>query len=167
MTERQTEIRRRLNLPPYLAELSILAAREVREDELGTFKQMADFRNRLALFEGNSGIKVTIPFEQRLSPGFASFVAALRRHNPAAVFIWIRRTEECGLLELADVGEFNFSFPFDFDTNGFVVITTIEGADQLTLDCEIGEDGQRTLEIDIKGTNWTKAGLSSDLNFPT
>ena len=158
MTDRQIEIRRRLNLAPYLAQLSVIANREVAAEEIGTFGEMEAFRARCSALRRDPDIRFIIPFEQRLGSEFTSFVARLRQLNPAPVHVWIDHTNDCGLLELPDVGEVNFAFPFDLDPNRMIVLTTTDSLDMLTLIRQLDRSNRQILYIEVTGQNWPKAG---------
>ncbi|MFC5456752.1 hypothetical protein [Prosthecobacter fluviatilis] len=156
MNNRQKETRRLTALPLYLKELSTLVGRIVHESELSPFTQMEIVREKLRSVSKGSCRSVTLPFEARTGVEFAQIIDQLRRLNSSSIYLWPSRANECGLLEVADLNQIKFSFPFDLNPDGILVVATSDGNDSMLLEWSDDERGVRMLEVEFRGPNWSK-----------
>ena len=156
MNNRQKEILRLTTLPLYLKELSTLVGRIVHESELLPIPQMEIVREKLRSASKHSGRSVTLPFEARTGVEFAQMMGQLKTLNPSSIYLWPHRANECGLFEVADLNQVAFSFPFDLNPDGILVVATSDGCDSMLLDWNDDERGVRMLEVEFRGPNWSK-----------
>lgn len=156
-TDRQREIRKRINLNSYLKQLSAFAGRDVRAEELTSLEFMEKYRRDVEAIPKTPNIKLELSFEARKSPRFYSFIDQLRNLNHNPVYLWTSLSNDCGLLQLSGVSKVDFAFPFEITPEGVLVISTADGKDRMLLDFSEEIPGNQSLEIELRGLNWIRA----------
>ena len=157
MTDRQTQIKRRVSLPAYLAELAVLVGRKVMAEELLSVEDTQSLRKKLRI-TGAKARRIALRFAGRKSSAFAALVDQLHSLNGSSVVLWIPGANDCGALPLPSLHAIDFGFPFDWCAEGVLVIATSDGLDRMLLDLS-EEDGSQSLEMELFGPHWGQASL--------
>lgn len=155
MTDRKSEIQRRVNLPGYLDKLECLMGFRSKLETLSSIEFVDEIRDKI-----NRNIKstavatTTIPFAERVSAGFVALIEELVMRNSHPVFIWIEKANECGLAPAIRLNDFLFSFGFDSIPEGLISLITSDAKDKLLMDFEEDDDGSRIMTIELHGEHW-------------
>jgi hypothetical protein len=156
MSNRERLIRYKQNIKPYLRELHALSLEVPSERDLLTLEATEEVRgNSKEALKGKPVRKVRIDFDEKNTDRFKSYVANLHRVNASPVYIWISKTNSCGLYAISSLLQFNFDFPFDVIREGIIGLLSSDLSDTLTLDFSYDEKSFKyELEIDIFGDHW-------------
>lgn len=154
MKTTQTEIKRRLNLNAYLAELAALTGRSIEADELGTPEEAAAIRERARSFSSQAAACLDIPFTERMSERFHAFVQRLQAANASPVYVWTPRTIDCGALVVSSLVVIHFDFDFTITEDGILSFVTTDLEDRLLLDFSASAAGNQLMTIETQGRNW-------------
>lgn len=159
MTDKHTGFRRIASLPTYLVELSVLVGRKVDVNELLPENETSILAARLKQIPKHQVNYFRVPFDIRQSAVFAAMIEELHALNPSAVVLWPTKANDCGLLEIPSLKYINFDFGFDAISEGILVVSTRDGLDRMLLDFGEEEGGERLLDIELHGPNWSRAKL--------
>ena len=154
MTQRQVEITRLASLPSYLSEISILAGRRIKSDELLSVQETESLRSKLKQMSKERVARGSISFEKIRSGSFISMIEQLYNLNGSPVVLWPPKANDCGLFQMTSIKHVNFDIPFDLNPEGILLIATRDGLDSLLLDFS-EDDGCRSLEIELRGRHWS------------
>jgi len=156
MSDREKLIRYKQNIKPYLRELHELSLEAPSERDLLTLEATEEVRkNSKEALKGRPVRKVRIDFGEKNTDRFKNYVANLHRVNPHPVYIWISKTNSCGLYAISSLLRFNFNFSFDVIKEGVIGLLSSDLSDTFTLDFSYDEKSFKyELEIDICGDHW-------------
>jgi hypothetical protein len=140
-------------LKEHLVQLGCLVGRPVERSELLSIEETNTVRVRSNAVERSPGLRVTIPFADRVGQRFQALIGALHRDNPSAVYLWTHYSNHCGLLQPMPLMSVNFGFEFGLTTEGVLNVLASDFRDELVLDWSRG-DGQEVLEIELFGARW-------------
>lgn len=164
MNDRMQRVRRYLKMPVYLKELAVLVGRPVREEELSSLEQMESVRRKPGSIPKEC-YSIEIPFAAKSDQKFEKYTKQLTTLNPAPLYIWTDRSNDCGLLKVNSLSQIVFSFPFDLNMDGIISIVTSDLADSMVLDWS-EEYGKKILVVETHGIQWSKAKIDLS-NYPT
>jgi hypothetical protein len=151
------KLRRKLRLKQYLEELSVLTARTVHADELGSLEHAAAMQSSAQKYNVEPDVVVyRTRFADKSSEQFKKFIRGLRDANSSAIYVWTPRTIDCGAFLVPSLDDVNFDFDFNINSEGILVFVTSDLEDRLTLDFSATSNGEHVLRIETQGMNWPK-----------
>lgn len=143
------------NLQSHLSQLSQLTHREVTADDLLPLDVTHTIQEQSKrLLNSSSHKKFKIGFTEKLDAHFATFVRNLQALNSNPIYIWIEHTNECGLLEISSIVEFNFKFEYTVISQGIISLLTKDMSDNMVLDFFEDSSGERFIQIELAGSSW-------------
>jgi hypothetical protein len=155
MQSLQDRLSRAKDMKRYLAELSVLLRREVREPDLMPVDETVAL---LAASPPSAMWSVDVPFAETQSARFRLFIESLARLNPSPVRLWLPPANYCGLSPAISLTDVDFEFDFDLSLDGIFSVHTIDRRDRLLLDY-YEERGELRLEVQVSGHTWSTARL--------
>ena len=138
----------------HLAQLSQLAGREVRSEDLLSLEETNAIRKKSKETQRAPAWRRDLAFSDKSSDRFRKLVDALEQLNPSPVFIWTHLSNVCGLLRPVPLRSVNFDFAFNVDPEGILVVVTSDLCDKMLLDYSLGPDDAQLLELEISGRSW-------------
>jgi hypothetical protein len=141
-------------LPRYLRDLAVLLGRRVEAAELLSVEETQKIRVQANQVARQPLLRFEVPFGAKEEERFDSFLKRLADANPSDAYLWTPAANICGVLRPVPLSAVNFSFPFDLNPEGIVVILTSDLNDQLLLDYSLGEEGEPMLEVETSGKHW-------------
>jgi hypothetical protein len=112
-------------------------------------------KNSKVALRGKPVRKVYIDFDEKNVDRFKIYVANLHRVNPNPVYIWISKTNSCGLYAIPSLLQFNFDFSFNVIKEGVVGLLSSDLQDTVTLDFSYNQKSFKYgIEIDVCGDHW-------------
>jgi hypothetical protein len=156
MSDLEKLIRYKRNIKLYLNELRELSLEVPLESDLLSLEATEQIRSgSKEALKGQHTRKIRLDFNEKNTERFKNYVANLHRLNPEPVFIWIARTNTCGLYSVSSLLKFNFDFSFDVNKEGLIVLLANDMNDTIILDFSCDESKSRNeLEIDVCGDRW-------------
>ena len=152
------KLRRKLHLKQYLEELSVLTARTVHADELGSLEHAAAMQSSAQKYNVEPAVVVyKARFSDKNSEQFKKFLLDLKDANSSAIYIWTPRTIDCGTFLVPSLDAVNFDFDFSINGEGILAFVTSDLEDRLILDFSGTPNGEQALSIETQGMNWPKA----------
>lgn len=154
-----TDLAKRLaynrDIKTYLTQLKHLAGRDVDVHDLLSLDETKVIRDNSKLaFKSLPAHKFKIKFSERLSARFEMFTRKLHALNSSSVYIWLERSNTCGVLAVSSILSFNFKFEFSAISEGIISLSTSDMGDNLLLDFSKAPSGDTFLEIELKGNTW-------------
>ena len=153
-TERKRKIQLKTNIVAYLSQLKQLTRINVVSEDLLSLSETAEITKRSSHLEKLDKICFTTNFEFKNSERFKRFITNLSKANNSLVYIWLEKTNYCGLYKAASINDIDFSFRFDLDPNGIIVFMTEDLNNRLLLDFYRDWEERETIEIKIQGKQW-------------
>ena len=139
----------------HLAELTVLLGRPIAEIELESLEKTASLVDEVKKrFQTPNALTFEIPFGDRLLDLFKHFVMKLHASNPSPIYIWVERTNYCGVLRVPSVCSIKYDFDFWIERNGVISLVTEDLKDKFVLDLLLSDDGEERLELRVQGENW-------------
>lgn len=149
----------RQHIKSYLSELTLLINQEINEIDLSSLLEVEDVRRKASSLNDFPISKFVIPFNDKATGKFRSFIEALYQANDSEVYIWTKRTNVCGLYKIESIRNINIDFPFEINDEGILVFLSADFKDKLLLDFSLDSNGNKILEVEMQGQNW------SDINY--
>lgn len=165
MNARQKLIQRKVSMPSYLAELTILAGRRVDEKEVSSLIEMVAFREKLKPLENSACEAFTIPFEEMKTLWFKEFVRGLYAVNSGSVLIWTGRSRDCGLFKLSSIADVHFEFPFEINAEGMIIVSDYGARENLLMDFSEDDSGNRFMKVKVNGHQWPSVAQKMKANL--
>lgn len=154
ISPRLKQFRKKLEMKPYLDELTALLGRPVSADELGSLEEAEQLRELSQKFRAPEPKSFDILFSARCSDRFRRFVDRLHSGNPSSVYIWTPKTIICGALRVPSIASIRFDFEFDINADGILAFSTSDLVDSLLLDFSLSLAGEEILTVETQGPNW-------------
>ena len=158
-TENREKIRYKVNLKPHLHELNCFTMKTMDELDLVPVEQTRAILNQVRMLGETPSFKFTIPFEEKNTDKFKSYITQLQNANSAGVYIWINRTNDCGTSILRSLHDIKWDFEFTCTDHGIFELETTDLKDSILFDF-FEENGENWLEIEVSGANWPKISYS-------
>lgn len=152
----QQRLRRSINLQSYLRELSDLIGRPVRADELSSPEQAAEIRARAEGLIAEPAASTEVPFSDRMTERFRSFIQRLQAANPSSIQVWTPKTIDCGVIEVPSLAAVRFDFDFSINDDGILSFVTSGLTDRLLLDFSASLSGHQRMTIEVQGQSWSR-----------
>jgi hypothetical protein len=156
MSDLSTKLAQAKHRDQYLAELRHFLRSRVGSLELlsidETTKTLDASKNRNRAV----GSKLRIPFYEKSSPRFRTFINQLASLVECPVYLCLPLARVCGLPPVAPLVDINFDFDFDASPDGILVVITADLGDKLLLDYS-EDDGARWVDVEVSGERWSKA----------
>lgn len=152
-------LKQKLKIRTYLAELAELTGRAVGVEELGNLELAASIRAAGKKMDAQTPSVSLILFSDRGSERFKNFVRSLHGANPSPIYVWTPRTIDCGTLLIPSLYEINFEFEFSVNSEGILVFLTADFSDKLLLDFSTTMEGVQRMKIETLGINWGKVAF--------
>jgi hypothetical protein len=140
-----------------LALLSKITGRVVEANELTSLDELASMREALQRLRALPVATVEIPFSDRRSERFKSFLQRLSVANPSPVYVWPPWQSGCGALLVSSLGAINFDFDFSINPEGLLAFSTKDHADRLLLDFSSTCSGEQYMKVETRGEHWASA----------
>lgn len=138
----------------YLGQLTQLVGREVTEAELISLEESRAILAACKSVVREPTSRSHLSFEEKNSERFRALVERLCALNPSDVYVWMLASNACGLLRAGPLPSLNWSFRFDINPDGIIMLFTTDCADEMMLDFSREEDGREELELHLSGTHW-------------
>lgn len=142
------------NIDGYILELKKFTGIDIEPEFLSSIEDMEKIRRKSSSLKNNREKTFTIQFEEKNTKKFIDFVAKLYCCNSNPVYVWTEKTNKCGLFKIDSVLKFNFSFEFDINCEGIVVLLTENLCDKLILDYYENYTNEKLLDVTLQGRNW-------------
>ncbi len=155
MSDLEQRLAYKKNLKYCLLELAHLTKKQPSESQLLPLNAKDGIRKEASQLQGKPCLKFRIDFEGKKSPRFSHFVERLYQSNPSPIYIWTELTDACGLFEIDSILEFDFGFSYDVNREGLILLLAKNMIDKMTLDFYENSQGQKILEVEITGDNWS------------
>lgn len=152
--DRMRRIEQLTNMPAYLRGLSELVAREVFREELLSLEDTDALRGRFRKGTPDSQVSLELPFEDRRSDRFASYVSRMAETKDTKIYIWTGRSASCGAFMFDSIRGVEFDFSFDVDDGRALWFITEDLEDTIYLDFDLSDDGDRLLRVLVSGSSW-------------
>jgi hypothetical protein len=143
------------NITSYLSELTLLANKNVNESDILDIIEVDDVRQKSFGLNDFEISKFRILFDDRVTEKFKNFIDTLYQANDNEVYIWTKRTEICGLYKVESIKNINLNFPFKVNHEGILVFLSTDFKDKLLLDFSLDSNGEKMLEVETQGQNWS------------
>ncbi len=154
--ETDEQKRRRLfgkqHLSEYIRELNALTKIEVTPNMLISIEES----DKVVNFNRNYSNKGIIDFinKQKLS----LLINELIEYKDIPCYLFTAYSNDCGLLKLESIKDFNENFNFQDEHSGFIKIILEDLSNEMILDF-YQENNKHLLEIEIYGEDWAKAEI--------
>lgn len=145
----------RQHIKSYLSELTVIINQYVSEIDLSSLSDVEDARRKAVSLNDFPVSKFIIPFNEKATEKFRSFIDALYQANDSEVYIWTKRTNVCGLYKIKSIRNINIDFPFEINDEGILVFLSADFKDRLLFDFSLDSNGNKILEIEMQGRNWS------------
>ena len=143
------------DIEPHLLELETFANKTVNRCDLSSIEEVEEVRARLISDLKNLPTKsFEINFSEKDGVRFDAYIQGLYNSNREAVYIWTKGTNSCGLYKVDSIKSVNFSFPFEINTDGMLQFLSVDVKDNLLLDFDIDDAGEKLIEVEVQGLNW-------------
>lgn len=139
----------------YLKELELLSNHAVSEDALISKEELEKLRIKADKFKNLAANKFLINFSDKEEERFKIYLKNLYLSNSNNIYFWTHNANFCGLYLGQTIQDLNYSFPYEINEDGVVVILTSDFKDKLLFDFFEDELGNRLLEIEAQGQNWS------------
>jgi hypothetical protein len=155
--DRAVRLRLLAQLPDYLRELSAIAGREVRREELGSVEEAAAARHQARQAPHLDFVRLRLPLD--LGPdelaSWSTFLLSLETDANDVYSVWVRRTADCGQFVVNSMGELPHLLEFVRSTSETVVVASMMPGHRLLVDL----DGDRPdgFLIEVSGAQWDRA----------
>lgn len=150
----------RLKLRGYLSVLSTLSGRFVVEEELMSLSSTQSLSEKLRIQPPDGCVKATVPFSALRLASFREFLAQLSALSRTPVVIWVDGALACGALAVGSFCQISFDFVFGAIPGGVLVISSSDGTDSMLLDFECTAQGDRIVQIELRGATWSNVALA-------
>ncbi|MBE3658959.1 hypothetical protein BOO92_20020 [Vibrio navarrensis] len=78
-----------------------------------------------------------------------NFVDELNKKNSSKIYIWLEKTNHCGLFKCNSLLDIKYQYVLDSVSDGVIVFLTDNLTDKLLIDFDDAH-----LEIEVQGENW-------------
>lgn len=156
MSSLSDKLQQKLNMKRYLEELGSLTGRVVQPDELCSLEQVVVMRQTAKELAAQHAVVFEIPFSDKGSSRFKTFIQKLKDANSSPVYLWTPRTMNCGALLVPSIGEIKFDFDFAINDEGILSFTTNDFRDSLLLDFTNTPMGEHFMKVETQGEHWAK-----------
>lgn len=155
MTSNLSPVEFKKSLAIYLAELKEITAQDIDSKCLTSPEKAKGLAIEASSIEDKDISKLVFDFDKKDSKEFKELVLSLKKCNERPMYIWTPRTKICGLYKPVAIDSINFSFEFDINVEGIMVLITEDFSDKILLDFYRDESNNKILELEVQGINWT------------
>jgi hypothetical protein len=154
MSSSSKELRRKLQLKRYLAELAAVTGRQIQADELIGLEQTTKLQADQQKFRTQSFASYEVPLSHITTKRFIDFIDRLSKSNNSNVYLWIMRSMDCGVIRLQSLYDVAWGLDLSASEEGILVFVTDDLEDSLLLDFSELPTGEQIMTIETKGANW-------------
>lgn len=140
----------------YLVELKTLTNKKVKKEELSDLDEVEVKRDESSRLKSLPEYEFTIAFEEKEHGRFNSYINSLYEVNQSELYLWTKNTNACGLYKTESIKNVNFTFPFNVNEEGIIVLLASNLKDKLVLDFYEDSDDELCLDVEARGDNWSK-----------
>lgn len=152
-TRNQNQIRDKSGFAIYLLELKKLTGVDINGDLLLT-EDIEEIREKSSALADKEGTRFIVDFSEKDTEQFRNFVRNLNKANDAPVYVWTNSANSYGLYKATSINSIDFSFSFDVNPDGIIVLLTEDLNDRLLLDFYRNSEGREILELELYGKHW-------------
>ncbi|EHA1126485.1 hypothetical protein FG475_15295 [Vibrio navarrensis] len=138
-----------LNIDSYLKTLSMLVGRCVEQNELSSIDLMEEVRTSASRLSEKNKTTFRTRVDELNSTRFMNFVDELNKKNSSKIYIWLEKTNYCGLFKCNSLFDIKYQYVLDSVSDGVIVFLTDNLTDKLLIDFDDAH-----LEIEVQGENW-------------
>lgn len=132
-----------------------LANTTVNRSDLSTIDSVNEVKAKATKLENFPTENFSINFSDKKSGRFCKYIESLYKANGERVYLWTSKSNDCGLYSVGCIKDVDFSFPFELNTEGMLVLLSLDINDKLLLDFYIDSCGSKVIDIEAQGLNWT------------
>ena len=154
MTNIRQKIEYKKNLAPYLLELKQLTRTDVSSESLISIEDTEKILKESLHLKNADRNNFILDFSEKNSERFKKFIANLSRANNISVYIWMPKSNMCGLYKANSLNTIDFSFPFNINSEGIIEFFTEDLKNELLFDYYYDADDREMLEIEWQGEHW-------------
>lgn len=141
-------------LSEYLKELNALTKINVTPNELITVAE-SDLVNKIR-FDVSKSFRFNFNDKERLT----ILIERLNDIKKEPCYLFTTYSNDCGLLKLNSIKNFNINFNFDDEHAGFIKLILQDLSNEISLDF-YEEDGIQILEVEISGKEWSEIKIEN------
>lgn len=139
-------------LHEYLKELNALTNIQIEKDMLLSIEET----DKLGKVSHEMSYKSQIFFHEK--DKLLIFIGQLIKLKNGMCYLWISYSNDCGILKLNSLNDFNVNFNFEDEHAGLIAIIMEDLSNELILDY-FEDNGEYYLDIETYGKEWSNAKI--------